>query len=231
MEKKKKMTLAEKVLRHIAASPNGLMLGEIQKFIYEHNYPGKSGEKRKSYRYHHKTGRSIECQVPAYKGYWGTNLTGNPTNVGILESFCLKTEDRRYVVTEPIVAPFFRSHCKPNNMTETYRLRRAKRNHDHKIREALAPKCPGCGQANIFSGETFFTPDRKAHFNHWSVGNWKSDCQSRIWSGGHGPGGLLTTLTKDKVLGLSESMRKAGAHYTLVEDTVQRFVLDNVVEG
>jgi hypothetical protein len=230
MEKIKKMTIAEKVLRFIAESPNGRMLGEIQKFIYEHNYPGQSDGKRKSYRYNERTGRSIPCEVKIYKGYWGTNLTGNPTNAGILESFCLKTADRRYVVTEEIKAPFFRRHGSKGTMTETYKLRRAKSAYDWKLREALSPKCAGCGYANVHGGEGFSTPDRKAHFNHWSVGNWKADCAGRVWSGGHGPGGLLTKLTKDQVIGLAECMRNKGAHYTLVEDTVHRFVLDNIVK-
>jgi hypothetical protein len=225
---KRKMTIAERVLRHIAKHPNGLRLGEIQQFIYEINYPGQSGGKRKSWRYHPKTGRSIPCEVKIFKGYWGTNLTGNPTNAGILESFCMKTEDRRYVVTEPIVGPFFRNHRR-SKMTETYNLNRAGRTIAYKLREAQAPKCPHCGRANTWGDQHYFAPDGKAHMEMHSSAGWKSDCAGRVWSGSGRTGGLLTKVTKDRVEGLTECLRKNGAHYTLIEDTVSRFVLDNVI--
>lgn len=222
------MTMAERVLRFIAESPNGRRLGEISKFIYENNYPEEVGATRKTWRYNYRTGGSKQVEVPAYRGYWGTNLTGNPSTMGILESFCIKTPDRRYVVVEPIKPPFFRRHGQ--TPTETYNLNRAKRTYDYLLKKALAPKCKGCGEPMTWQHEDeHFTRDGQAHFVQWSTMGWKSDCKKRVWLGTLKQHGSLTKLTVDQVTGMADCMRNKGAHHTLIEDTIHRFVLDNAV--
>ena len=220
------MTIAERVLRFIAESPNGRSSGEISKFIYELNYPGESGKTRRSYRWNHKTGAAKECQVPIHKGYWGTNLTGNPTTAGILESFCIKTPDRRYVVVEPIQAPFFRKHG--GKMTKTYELNAARRTYDYKLREALAPKCPHCGVANTWNKDAFSTPDDKAHFNSWSS-TYRTDCLDRVWTGRYNDeSGLLTTLTKNQVSDFWNETRKIGLTWQQHDEVMRCYITNHL---
>jgi hypothetical protein len=197
------------------------MRGEISKFIYESNYPEEVGATRQSWR----DGKKVT--VPAHRGYWGTNLTGNHTVSGILESFCIKTPERRYVVVEPIKPPFFRRRRNPQ--TKTFTLNQAKREYNYLMRKALAPKCKNCGEASIYKQDDRITPDGMAHFNVWATGSWKADCAGRVWLGNYKNTGLLTKLTKDQVMGLTECMRGKGVHSSLIEETVHRFVLDNVV--
>lgn len=221
-----KTTIAEKVLRFIASSPDGRRLGEIQRFIYEHNYPGKSGEKRKTWkRRYYRDGRTserpAEVEVPVYQGYWGTNLTGNPRTTGILESFCIKTKDRRYVVVEPIKPPFFRRQEGPQ--TKTYGLNVALREYDYRLREALAAKCP-CGRANTYDEERFFVPDGKAHVVcHARLYN--ADCQGRVWTAD----GLLTSLSADQVYDFWMKICGIGISWEQREDVMACYVINHVV--
>lgn len=83
------MTKAERILRHIAASERGLTLREIQEYIHGINHP-------------------VADVTPVPRSYYTTNLFGGWRYVGLLRTFCRKLSRRRYVVTEPIAAPFYR---------------------------------------------------------------------------------------------------------------------------
>lgn len=203
--------MSEKVLRFIKASPNGRRLGEIQKFIVEGN----------GMVYHPRN----------HRGYWCTNLLGYGfgDKWGLLESFCLKTEDRRYVVVDEIKPPFF----KPKNdkdMPKAVRISKAVREREYELKKALAPKCANCGQANTYDKKNFDTPDMLAHFDSWSTA-YKTDCKGRVWAGRYNDGGgLLTTLSKAQVSDFWGEIGKIGITWQQKDEVMHCYVTNHLVQ-
>ena len=183
------MTKAERILRFIGQHPQGLRLGEISKFIYEMNFPGSDGSRRVPTTVWRKD-RQAKTTKPVSAGYYGTNLLGGGMYgpAGLLDLFCTKTADRRYVLTEEIKPPFYSKDRK----TKTLELNNAHREREHRLRVAQAPKCPSCGQAALYYGDRFWSPDKQAHMTSWGR-DYSGDCKKRVWSGDN----RLTTLTQE----------------------------------
>src|SRR5262249_5754920 len=108
-------------------------------------------------------------------------------------------------------------------------LNSAKRTYEHKLREALSEKCKHCGQANLYQGQSFFTPDGKAHNNQWGQ-YYMGDCLDRIWAN-VGDGYRLTDLTRDSLNCLTECLVKGKVQYNLLHETLQRHIINHIVEG
>lgn len=216
-KKQRTITKAEIILRHIATHPQGLRLGEISKFIYELNYPGESDKRVKTRRWNGD--KAVECMEPVYRGYYGTNLCSHS---GLLNRYCTKTADRRYVVTEPIVGPFYSAHD-----TETRRLNTAVRQRQYNLQKAMAPKCPRCNEPNLYDQKNFFSDDGLAHFKRWGRG-YKIDCLDRVWYGALDSRGLLTSLRYSTVAILEDGLRNMKIDWDKERSIIERFVLDHV---
>lgn len=217
------MTKAERILRFIGTHPQGLRLGEISKFIYEMNYPGQSDKRRKVKVW--RKDRLVETEKPVHAGYYGTNLLGGGMYgpAGLLDLFCTKTADRRYVLTEEIKAPFYAKE----RSTKTLRLNKSHREREWKLREAMAPKCPHCGSPKL-SDYDFFTTDGRAHHRSWSTGEYKADCMGRIWHGDSKTAGTLSKVTQEQLSSLEKILRETGVSWELGRETIKRFVLENL---
>jgi hypothetical protein len=213
----KKMTKAERILRFIGAHPQGLRLGEISKFIHDINHPHMIGKKHKVKVW--RKDKLVETEKPAHAGYYGTNLCGNGMGgqAGLLELFCTKTADRRYVLTEKIKAPFYGKERK----TRTLELNVAHREREYKLHCAMSAKCRACEEASHRRSEDFFTADGEAHHTQWGRG-YRIDCVGRVWTGRHGTVGQLTTLTGEKLHSFSESIR--NVKYDLQDALLEQFV-------
>lgn len=183
------MTKAERILRYIAQFPQGLRLGEISRFVYEMNFPGSDGSRRVPTTVWRKD-RQAKTTKPVSAGYYGTNLLGGGMYgpAGLLDLFCTKTADRRYVLTEEIKAPFYAKDRK----TKTLQLNSAHREREYRLKEAMAPKCPSCGRACMYDGGQFWSPDRTACMSSWGS-QYSTDCKKRVWTGDN----RLTTLSQD----------------------------------
>tara|TARA_Y100000310_G_C20400289_1_gene677074 strand:- start:109 stop:600 length:492 start_codon:yes stop_codon:yes gene_type:complete len=91
----KELTIAQRILDEIT-SRGGMTGNEIVRFIVEDIRGGK---------YH-----------PSFhRGVWGTNLYLTYSRKGILQNFCQRNEgDKKWRVTEPYSAPFFRTQATPS---------------------------------------------------------------------------------------------------------------------
>ena len=68
----------------------------------------------------------------AHRGVWATNLYLNYGRLGILKQFCLKDKRGKWVLNEPIQAPFFRRKA-----TATFNLNKERIAYEHKVSKAL----------------------------------------------------------------------------------------------
>ncbi len=224
----KKMTKAERILRFIGAHPQGLMLGEIQKFVYEMNFPGSDGNRRVPTKVWRKD-KLVETSKRVSSGYYGTNLCGGGCfgPAGLLDLFCTKTADRRYVLTEEIKAPFYGK----KRQTKTLKLNSAHREREYMLKVAMSPKCPSCKRACTYGAGSFWSPDQQACVACTGRG-YSYDCRGRVWT----KDGKKTTLKREDIWALEKKIQEAtdgimgSAHYDLAEQLLTAQVISHIVK-
>lgn len=142
------MTKTERLLRWMEADKNGKTLCEIQSFLLI-----MDPRTRKTH-VDIATGK----RLLRYRGWWGTNLYENchwgvTGRMGILLKYCRKINGR-WVVTEPLVGPWYRPV-----ETKSYKANMRRQNAEHRARVAKLPKCKYCNRPYKKTAGWLRTPD------------------------------------------------------------------------
>ena len=196
------MTKAERVLRYISEQPEGARLIDIQTFIITMNrIPGALDPNTGLRKHEH---RGWYCTNLYENRYFGPG-SGN-SKVGLLLKYCTKLPTGRWIVTEPIVGPWYTM----STPTKSYIANKARKQGEHEARVAKYPICPGCDKPK--PPYTDFTADKQTCVHQHSR-NYKVDCKGQVWflpsdRADDSDIMYLTDLTRDQVY-LAENVLRA----------------------